>query len=61
MAFDAALGADAVRGGNDSEALQPAQPVNDCFSHGAPIVYKASITTISAETVSAASGAAIDR
>jgi hypothetical protein len=44
---------------NCSEALQPEQRLVNCFAHGT--VNRASTTTNSAETVSATSGAAIDR
>jgi hypothetical protein len=61
MAMDIAFGADADRRRKDSEALEPAQPVDDCFAHGEPTVNTTSTTTISSENVSAMSGAMIDR
>src|SRR6516165_10942382 len=61
MAFDVALGADAVRRRNDSEALEPAEPVDNCFAHGAPTANRTSSTKINAEAVSSTSGVPIDR
>jgi len=61
MAFDVALGADATRRRNDSEALEPAQAMDDGFAHGAPTVHRTSSATISTETVKPMSGPAMDR
>jgi len=61
MAQDVALCAEAVRWRNEPEALQPAQLLDNCVAHGVPTVNTTSSVTISAETVSATSGAEIDR